>query len=80
MSFTSVSLESHVDFGLRYRYTGGNIPRKVRVIPLDLFSGDKNGNMSKKWNKSDSWSMVPAALPLELGKCKVESDCGSGGP
>ncbi|KAI8136452.1 hypothetical protein BJV82DRAFT_487817, partial [Fennellomyces sp. T-0311] len=37
----------------------------VRVIPLNLFSDDTSGNTSKKWNKFDSWSMIPSALPLQ---------------
>ncbi|KAI8136692.1 hypothetical protein BJV82DRAFT_547949, partial [Fennellomyces sp. T-0311] len=44
--------------------SGGKRLKKVRVIPLNLFSDDTSGNTSKKWNKFDSWSMVPAALPL----------------
>ncbi|CEP09901.1 hypothetical protein, partial, partial [Parasitella parasitica] len=36
----------------------------VKVVPLNLFTDDMSGNRTKKFNKFDSWSMVPAALPL----------------
>ncbi|KAI9484625.1 hypothetical protein BDB00DRAFT_734659, partial [Zychaea mexicana] len=34
-------------------------------IPLNMFQDDTSGNRSKKWNKFESFSMVPAALPLD---------------
>lgn len=58
-------LREHVDFGLRYQYTSGSTDRKVKVVRLNLFTDDTSGNITKKWNKFDTWSMVPAALPLE---------------
>ncbi|KAI9492237.1 hypothetical protein BDB00DRAFT_729989, partial [Zychaea mexicana] len=33
-------------------------------VPVNLFTDDTSGNRSKKWNKFDSWSLTPAALPL----------------
>ncbi|KAI8144219.1 hypothetical protein BJV82DRAFT_608751 [Fennellomyces sp. T-0311] len=54
-------------FEARYRCmpASGQCYRKVRVVPINLFSDDTSGNTTKKWNKFDSWSMVPAALPLD---------------
>ncbi|KAI9491387.1 hypothetical protein BDB00DRAFT_767175, partial [Zychaea mexicana] len=34
-------------------------------IPLNMFQDDTSGNRSKKWNRFESCSMVPAALPLD---------------
>ncbi|KAI8138795.1 hypothetical protein BJV82DRAFT_629820 [Fennellomyces sp. T-0311] len=54
-------------FEVRYRRmpASGQCYRKVRVVPINLFSDDTSGNTTKKWNKFDSWSMVPAALSLD---------------
>ncbi|KAI8139849.1 hypothetical protein BJV82DRAFT_581685 [Fennellomyces sp. T-0311] len=50
---------------LRKRYQEQiNNNMAVTVVPLNLFTHDTSGNSTKKWNKVESWSMVPAALPL----------------
>ncbi|KAI8136510.1 hypothetical protein BJV82DRAFT_676256, partial [Fennellomyces sp. T-0311] len=36
---------------------------KVKIVPLILFADDTSGNMSKQYNKYDSWLMRCAALP-----------------
>ncbi|SAL97269.1 hypothetical protein [Absidia glauca] len=38
---------------------------KVKIVPLRLFTDDTSGNISKQYNKFDSWSMVCGAPPLE---------------
>ncbi|SAM06253.1 hypothetical protein [Absidia glauca] len=38
---------------------------KVKIVPLNLFTDDTSGNISKQFNKFDSWSMVCAALSFE---------------
>lgn len=37
--------------------------RPVVMLPLVLFSDDTSGNISKKWNKFDSFSVMLAGLP-----------------
>lgn len=39
--------------------------KKVKIIPLALFSDDTSGNTTKKWNAYDSWIMTPAAMTLK---------------
>ncbi|KAG2213764.1 hypothetical protein INT45_006174 [Circinella minor] len=60
-------LDKHSIFEARYRAFGSNSTgwNRVQVVPLNLFTDDTSGNRSKKWNKFESWSMVPAGLPLE---------------
>ncbi|KAG2209348.1 hypothetical protein INT45_010623 [Circinella minor] len=60
-------------FEAHYQTFGSNSTgwNRVRVVPLNLFTDDTSGNRSKKWNKFESWSMVPAGLPLEdRNKCE----------
>lgn len=33
------------------------------MLPLIAFTDDTSGNLSKKWHKFDSWSIMPAGLP-----------------
>ena len=33
------------------------------MLPIILFSDDTSGNVSKKWHKFDSWSVMFAGLP-----------------
>ncbi|KAI9477115.1 hypothetical protein BDB00DRAFT_776005, partial [Zychaea mexicana] len=51
----------HSDFRIGLRYDR-RLP--VKIVPVNLFTDDTSGNRSKKWNKFDSWSLTPAALPL----------------
>ncbi|SMN01278.1 hypothetical protein SPONL_1899 [uncultured Candidatus Thioglobus sp.] len=37
--------------------------RPVVMLPLVLFTDDTSGNVSKKWHKFDSWSLMLAGLP-----------------
>lgn len=37
--------------------------RPVIMLPIVLFSDDTSGNISKKWHKFDSWSVILAGLP-----------------
>lgn len=68
-----LDLTEHPDFHIRYRYTAAIAKnQKVRIVPINLFTDDTSGNSSKKWNKFDSCSLVPAALSLE-GKNKREN-------
>lgn len=39
--------------------------QKVRIVPINLFTDGTSSNSSKKWNKIDSRSLVPAALSPE---------------
>ena len=36
------------------------------MMPLTLFTDDTSGNISKKWHKFDSWSVMMAGLPRHL--------------
>lgn len=38
--------------------------RKKEWVTI-LLSNDTSGACLKKWNNHDTWSMIPAALPLE---------------
>jgi hypothetical protein len=38
---------------------------KVKITPITLFTDDTPGNISKQFNKFDTWSMVYAVLPFE---------------
>lgn len=37
----------------------------LKVAPLILFSDDTGGNTSKRWNKFDSFLMIPAAMDFD---------------
>ncbi|KAI9345979.1 hypothetical protein BD770DRAFT_475570 [Pilaira anomala] len=37
-----------------------------RSIPYNIFSDDTSGNLTKKWNCYDTWSMNPDAVPLSV--------------
>ena len=39
---------------------------RVVSFPIWLYCDDTSGNMSKKWNKHNSWLFTPAGLPREL--------------
>lgn len=36
------------------------------MMPLAAFTDDTSGNISKKWNKFDSWSVMISGLPRHL--------------
>ncbi|KAI0754107.1 hypothetical protein C8Q80DRAFT_346349 [Daedaleopsis nitida] len=41
---------------------------RVLAFPIWLYCDDTSGNMSKKWNKHNSWLFTAAGLPRELGQ------------
>ncbi|KAI0357218.1 hypothetical protein OH77DRAFT_1495041 [Trametes cingulata] len=41
---------------------------RVVSLPLWLYCDDTSGNMSKKWNKHNSWLLTLAGLPRELAQ------------
>lgn len=47
------------------RQVRGRDYKRVKVVPINLFTDDMSGNRTKKTNKFDSWILVPAALPLK---------------
>lgn len=38
----------------------------VKITPIILFTDDTSGNISKQYNKYDSWSMTFAAMPFSM--------------
>ncbi|KAI8827358.1 hypothetical protein BJ741DRAFT_521133, partial [Chytriomyces cf. hyalinus JEL632] len=38
---------------------------QVINVPLTLFNDDTRGNVSKKWNKYESWLFTLAGLPFK---------------
>ncbi len=65
---TGVSPWTHTDPGVgnRWRVLARN--HRVLAFPIWLYCDDTSGNMSKKWNKHNSWLFSAAGLPRAMGQ------------
>ncbi|RPD56808.1 hypothetical protein L226DRAFT_513548 [Lentinus tigrinus ALCF2SS1-7] len=52
----------------RARAMKNNRCHRVVAFPMWLYCDDTSGNMSKKWNKHNSWLFTAAGLPRELAQ------------
>ena len=52
--------------GNKWRERAGN--RKVVAFPIWLYCDDTSGNMSKKWNKHNSFLFTAAGLPRRIAQ------------
>jgi hypothetical protein len=46
----------------------------VKIVPISFFTDDTSANISKQYNKLDSWSMYFAGLPFSE-RSKTENVC-----
>ena len=52
----------------RARSVKNNQSHRVVAFPMWLYCDDTSGNMSKKWNKHNSWLFTAAGLPREMAQ------------
>lgn len=63
IGITKNSREGH-PFVNRWRTIAGG--RIIRHVPITLYSDDTSGNVSKKWNKHNSYYCTLAGLPPKM--------------